>query len=121
MHPEIAYRLKGSRNNTFSDAPASGVAITIGSDVEYTRVYDNRGTSQNGYTNGGTIVDDGTGTQLRPNDAEAAIYQGTGDPNGAVKAAMGSLYLRIDTGQVYLKTYGNFTQATTWTELAVVT
>ena len=55
---------------------------------------------------------------FRPGPTGAPIWtSGTGNPNGVVKAAVGSLYTRLDGGAgstLYVKESGNATTNTGW-------
>lgn len=67
----------------------------------------------NGTTNGSGVITARSGVRLTTVTTGPILTSGTGDPNGAVSATQGSVFLRTDTAQVYSNTDG----AMAWAEV----
>lgn len=57
------------------------------------------------------------GTRLRLGTGGVDFLSGTGDPNGAIAAAKGSLYMRLDGSSTTTRAYINTNSGTVWTNL----
>lgn len=69
----------------------------------------------------GSRVELMTGSRLRLGVSGVDFLSGTGDPNGAVTAAKGSYYARLDGSSTSTRAYINTDSATAWTAITTAT
>jgi hypothetical protein len=95
------------------DIPTAGVASTYGQ-VNVTEA----GLAATSVSFHGTRVELGLATsRYRIGPAGVDMMSGTGDPNGAVTAAKGSFYMRLDGSSASTRAYINTNGTTGWTNL----
>lgn len=115
---EIFCQKTDASNNVAAAIYGAWTDVTLGAETSKVLIRTlNGGTGQDSFQ----IFNDRTellaGSRLRLGSAGVDFMSGTGDPNGSVTAAKGSLYMRVDGSSVATRAYINTNGSTTWTNL----